>query len=79
MSVLFAIFLFFVVILIIIFSMLKGLVSLFFRGLFGKRSSANGQGRREQYHDQSTGANGSKGDKVFAPDEGEYVKFEEVE
>lgn len=52
---------------------------MFFRGLFGKRSSANGQGRREQYHDQSTGANGSKGDKVFAPDEGEYVKFEEVE
>ena len=79
MSVLFAILLFFVVILIVIFSMLRGLVSLLFGGLFGKRSSSNGRGRREQYQEQGTGSTGNTGDKVFAPDEGEYVKLEEVE
>lgn len=82
MSILLAIFLFFLVIIIVVFSMLRGLASLLFGALFGRRSNASNRRREGEHHyeqSENKHSKGRKGGKVFAPDEGEYVKFEEIE
>lgn len=83
MSILLTIFIFFIIVLIVIFSVLKGIASFIFGGFSKKNPSANNS---RSWQDQFYGAkNGSQThsnngeNKVFSPDEGEYVKYEEIE
>lgn len=75
MSILFFILLIFLFVFVLIFSMLRGVVS-FFLGKGKKQQHFNNNDRR---HSQPYANDSEDSKKVFSPDEGEYVKYEEIE
>lgn len=83
MSILLTIFIFFIVVLILIFSVLRGIVSFLFGGFSKKNPSANNsRSWQDQFYgkkDNSQSHSSNAENKVFSPDEGEYVKFEELD
>ena len=77
MKILLIIFLIFVFGLILIFSVLRGVVSLILgKGSFKARQQAGSYGQNQQSQSNNSREDS---DKVFSPNEGEYIKYEEIE